>query len=106
MEYINRIELQGEIGAIIVQEVNGLYVANFSLATVFMSKVGASDVCETTWHNVVAWETAITQDPYLLKKGDVVNVVGRLRQSTYIGAEGYEKSYYEVVASRVTIVKE
>lgn len=106
MEYINRIELQGEIGTIRVQEVNGLYVANFSLVTEFLSKVGVNAVCETTWHNVVAWETAIIPDPHLLKKGDKVRVVGRLRTQKYISAEGHEKLCYEVVASMVSRIKE
>lgn len=106
MEYINRIELQGEIGAIRVQEVNGLYVANFSLATEFVSKMGGNIVCETTWHNVVAWETAIVPDPYLLKKGDTVRVVGRLRTTKYTGADGNEKLYYEVFASMVSRITE
>lgn len=106
MVYINRIELQGEIGAIRVQEVNGLYVANFSLATEFMSNVGFNAVCETTWHNVVAWETAIIPYPNMLKKGDKVRVVGRLRTTKYTSASGEEKMFYEVVASSVTTVKE
>ena len=106
MVCINRIELQGEVGAIRVQEVNGLYVANFSLATEFLSKVGAIAVCETTGHNVVAWETAIIPDPYLLKKGDKVRVVGRLRTQKYTSAEGQEKLYYEVVASMVSRITE
>ena len=106
MEYVNRIELQGEIGAIRVQEVNGLYVANFSLATQFISKAVENVVCETTWHHVVAWETAIVPDPNLLKKGDKVRVIGRLRTTKYTSADGQDKNYYEVVASMVSRIKE
>jgi single-stranded DNA-binding protein len=103
MEYINRIELQGEIGAIRVQEVGDLYVANFSLVTEFVHKC---NIVETCWHNIVAWETSMLFDPSLLKKGDQVRVVGRLRTTKYTSASGEEKMFYEVVASSVTTVKE
>ena len=103
MEYINRIELQGEIGAIRVQEVQDMLVANFSLVTEFVHKC---NIIETSLHNIVAWESSMLFDPYLLKKGDKVRVVGRLRTSKYTSSNGEYKMFYEVVASVVTTVKE
>lgn len=103
MEYINRIELQGEIGAIRVQEVQDMLVANFALVTEFVHKC---NIVETSWHNIVAWESSMLFDPSVLKKGDKVRVVGRLRTSKYTSANGEEKMFYEVVASLVTTVKE
>ena len=103
MEHINRIELQGEIGAIRVCEVQDMLVANFSLVTEYLHK---SKIIETVWHNIVAWEYSMLFDPNILKKGDKVRVVGRLRTSKYTSASGEDKMFYEVVASLVTTVKE
>lgn len=107
MEYINRIELQGEVGTIRINNVNNKQVASFSLATQFLSKNHLGDfVCETTWHHISAWEGKNVCNLSLLGKGVNVRVVGRIRTIRYTGADGCEKTFNEVLASEVSIVTE
>ena len=107
MEHINRIELQGRVGSVRTNEYNGSRVANFSLATDMLYKTrDGSAVSETTWHNVVAWEGKEMQDVHSICKGMPLYVTGRLRTTRYTGADGSEKTYYEVMASKIRILKE
>lgn len=107
MEHINRIELQGRVGTVRTNEHNGMRVANFSLATdlLYKTRDGAA-VSETTWHNVVAWEGKDIPDVYSICVGMPVHVIGRLRTSKYTNADGVERTYYEVLANKVTILQE
>ena len=107
MEYINKIELQGRVGTLRTNTVNGTMVANFSLATeaLYKNREGGG-VSETTWHNVVAWSGKDMPDLSILCKGMQVNVTGRLRTFRYTNTEGVEKQLYEVVASKVRIIEE
>ncbi len=107
MEHINRIELQGHVGMVRTNEYNGSKVANFSLATEIMYKLrDGNAVSETTWHNIVAWESKEMPDLQRIVKGTPVNVCGRLRSSKYTSADGTEKYFYEVLAQRVRILNE
>lgn len=107
MEHINRIEIQGNIGSVRVNEVNGSKVANFSVATEHIYKSReAGAVSETTWHHVVAWEGRDTPPLERLSKGTPVNIVGRIRQNRYLSAEGVEKQIYEIFAGKVRILDE
>lgn len=107
MEHINRIELQGEIGAIRISNVNNMQVASFSLATEYLSKNHLGDIaCETTWHHICAWEGKNICNLSLLCKGSKVRVVGRMRTSRYTSADGCEKTFHEVLAQELSIVKE
>ena len=105
MEHINKIELQGRVGIVRTNEHNGMRVANFSLATdlLYKTRDGAA-VSETTWHNVVAWESKDIPDVYSICVGMPLNIVGRLRTSKYTNADGTEKTYYEVLASKIRVV--
>lgn len=107
MEHINRIELQGHVGMVRTNEYNGSKVANFSLATEIMYKLrDGNAVSETTWHNIVAWESKEMPDLQRIVKGTPVNVCGRLRSSKYTSADGTEKYFYEILAQRVRILNE
>ena len=107
MEHINRIELQGRIGTLRTNEYNGSRVANFSLATELMYKSkDGSAVNETTWHNIVMWESKDTPRIEEIAVGIPVNVTGRLRTSRYTSADGVEKQYYEVLANRIRLLRE
>ena len=102
MEHINRIELQGRVGTVRTNTFNGTLVANFSLATDFLYKNrDGSGVSETTWHNVVAWSNREMPDLSQISVGMPVHVTGRMRATKYTAADGAEKYYYEVVASKV-----
>ncbi|MBR5833074.1 MAG: single-stranded DNA-binding protein [Bacteroidales bacterium] len=107
MEDINRIELQGRVGSVRTNEYNGSKVANFSLATDVLYKTrdgGATS--ETTWHNVVAWESKDVPNVHRITKGMPIYVAGRLRTTKLTNIEGVEKTYYEVLASKLKFVTE
>ena len=107
MEHINRIELQGRIGTVRTNEYNKSRVANFSIATEFMykSKDGAA-VNETTWHNIVMWESKDTPRIEEIAVGIPVHVTGRIRSNRYTNSEGQEKTFYEIIANKVRIVRD
>ena len=107
MDHINRIELQGRVGFVRANEFNGSKVANFSLATdiLYKTREGVA-VSETTWHNIVAWENKDMPDVGSISKGMPVHVVGRLRTTRYTNADGVEKTFYEVMAQKLSVVPE
>lgn len=108
MEYINRIELQGEVGTVRLCEVAGTHVVNFSLATelVVRKAINTNPLCETTWHNVVAWNGKDVCKLSSIVKGAKVHVVGRIRNTRYTAADGTERVFTEVVASEVSLINE
>ena len=106
MEHINRIELQGVVGTVRTNEYNGARVTNFSLVTELLYKTREGASAETTWTNIVVWESKENPDVHTISKGMHVNVTGRLRTSKVTGLDGVEKTYYEVLANRVRILRE
>lgn len=99
MEYINKIELQGKVGAVRARVVNDIPVQCFSLATeYFLTLEDGASCCEVCWHNVVAW------DKTEVVKGDKVRVLGRMKQCQYCGTDGANRNYYEVVATEVEVI--
>ena len=101
-QHLNRIELKGRVGTIRTNEVNGTKVANFSVITEHMNKARDGQVIsEATWFNVTLWDGKDTPDISRLTKGMPIHVIGRMRTSKYTSAEGVEKTFYEVMASKV-----
>ena len=106
MEHINKIELQGTIGTIRTMEISDEMVANMSVATEYIYKNKAGDaIVETTWHMVVVWGNTTKTDLTRLEKGMKVHIVGRVRQTKYIGSDGLEKTFQEVIAHEFEIIK-
>ena len=105
MEFINRIELTGVVGRIQRQTVSSYKMANFSLVTEYGFKDKSScSVIETTWHNVVAWESENIPNLDGIERGSHVRVIGRLRMRRYIDSSGESRTLYEVVASSVEVL--
>lgn len=105
MEHINKIEIQGVVGAVRTQVVFGEMVSNFSVATntIYCNKQGDS-IAETMWHNVVVWQSATSTDLNKVEKGKSVRVVGRLRQMKYTDVHGEEKIFHEILANEFSII--
>ena len=104
MDHINRIELQGRVGNVRTNEYNGTKVDNFSLVTEVLYKTREGAVSEATWHNVVAWESRDVPNVHSITKGKPIYVSGRLRTSKITNIDGSEKTYYEVLASKMKFV--
>lgn len=102
---INRVELLGRIGQNPkIMTCGDSQVAKFSLATneTFKDRGGTLKE-ETTWHNVSVWASRNTDDFRLLKKGVLVHVVGKIRNTRYQNAEGEERYFTEVSATRLHV---
>ena len=105
MEHINKVEIRGNVGTVRINEHNGKKVVNFSVVTDFLYKSREGiPLSETTWHNVVAWSGKDIVDLELITKGAQVHVCGRIRANKYTSADGVEKFFYEIMASRLQIV--
>ena len=102
MESLNKVELQGRIGRVNVQNIGDTKVARMAVATTYEYKDKSSGIIyETTWHNVVAWESENCKDLDKLAKGDEVRVEGRIRNQKYMDAEGNERVSTEIMAKSV-----
>lgn len=106
MEQLNRIEIRGVVGTVKTQIINGSKMSKFSVATsrAYKDREGVAQI-DTTWHNVLAWESDKITDLDKVKTGSKVHAVGRLQTQKYVGADGIEKTYYEVVASKVDVIE-
>lgn len=107
IEHINKVELQGHVGTVRANEHNGVKVVNFTLATelLYKTREGAA-VVETTWHNVVVWDSTQMPDLNEITKGAPINVTGRIRVNRMKLADGTEKQFYEILANRIRILKD
>jgi single-strand DNA-binding protein len=102
---LNRIELRGNVGQDArINRVGDNTVVRFNMATNETYKDRSGNLKEeTTWHSVSAWNGKGMPDFNNIRKGVCVHVIGRLRQIRYTTAEGEERSFYEVLASRLVI---
>ena len=102
MEQLNRVELRGIVGSVRIQMISGANVARFTVATNFAYRdKDGNPTIETTWHNVTAWESKENRGLDKLEKGSKVYLVGRLRNQRFIGADGAERTFQEILAIRV-----
>ena len=107
MQYINKIEIMGRVGAIRTQEIQGRKVANFSVMTELIQNLQNSHCfTEATWHQVVAWEN-VSVDPQIfnMSKGDCVHVIGRIRHNKYTTVDGNDCIFQEIIATEVKFIK-
>ena len=106
MEFLNSVEITGVVGKINTQNVSDHKVANLSVVTEesFRDANGCA-IIETTWFNVVAWQTDKMPDLDTIERGSRVNVKGRLRLKRYVNADGEPRTMSEVVASTVRVVQ-
>lgn len=103
---INKVELKGNVGQEprILNVENGGSVIRFSLATheTYKSRNGEWKE-ETTWHNIVAWSSRSMPDFSRIKKGEFVEVTGKLRYSKFKGISGEERMITEILALKLVV---
>lgn len=108
LNQINTVELQGYVGSVRSNRLNyGAIYLQLSVATTHSYKKDGAVISETCWHNV-NYFTKPSED-YLereLKKGSPVHIIGRMRNGRYTTPDGHEKFTYEILASKVELVKE
>lgn len=106
MENLNRVELRGVVGSVRCQQTAEKKVYRFTLATSRAYKdKGGNAVIETTWHQIVAWESEYLTDLEQIGKGTKLYVCGRIRTREYTNSEEVEKTVVEVVANRIVVVE-
>jgi single-strand DNA-binding protein len=104
MENLNRIELRGTVGTVKTNNVGDAKVARFAMATcyTYRNRQGES-VVEVTWHNVSAWQSdSVSLEG--LAQGAQVHIIGRIRTQRYTAADGSERTFYEVLASKLEVI--
>lgn len=98
---INKIELAGIIGAVRIIKTGEMFAVSFPLATTerFMSRQGEC-VEQTTWHNC-RYMAKKDEDLSRFCRGARIHVAGKLRVSKYVGTEGGERTFAEVVIQKI-----
>lgn len=104
---LNRVELRGNVGSEpkITTLESGATVVRFSLATheTFKGRDGNFKE-ETTWHSIVAWASKSMPDLTNLRKGDFLEIVGRIRYYKYRSKEGGDEKFAtEIVAQKIAL---
>lgn len=106
MEFLNKIHLIGVVGRIMVRNINDREYAQFTLVTEYTYKRKEEIMIDMTWFNVNAAENVFQGKFDNIKRGSVVDVIGRLRIEKIICADGMKTTVNEVVASKVVLVSE
>lgn len=78
--------------------------ARFSVATKeqFRDRSGGLHE-ETTWHNIAAWQGKSMPELNNIKKGALVHIYGRIRNSKFTGNDGEDKYFSEITANHLEI---
>lgn len=106
MEFLNRIKLRGVVGRAEVSSYNGSQVCNFSVVTEYsgVDKEGNS-TSEVTWFNVALWNNRDAGVNLAdIQKGVWVELTGRLRMRKYTRENGEERSSWDVIARKVSLI--
>lgn len=105
---INKVILQGKVGAAKDGSIANTAVKRFSLVTnrVYKDRT-ASIVIESTWHTCVAFESEdITKEQLdAIKTEATVRVEGRLSNNRYIGPDGNERTFTEINVEKLSIIQ-
>ena len=85
---------------------NGNAYAKFNVAVTERVKEGEEWVDgNTTWYAVTAWKHLAEWVTETIRKGDLVNVSGRMKLDTWEDSEGAKRSGISVSADSVGLVK-
>lgn len=82
-------------------------VATVSIATTqrgFTRKDGSSVEPRTDWHTVVLWRSLATYAEKYIKKGDLLQVVGELRNRNWTDKDGVKHYTTEIMGTNVMLL--
>lgn len=107
MEQLNKVNLRGIVGSVKTFNVGDRKCAKITVATnlAYRGQDGYA-VIETTWNNITAWEGKSIHDLESLKKGDAVEIIGRLKNQRYTSSDGTEHSNVKILAHTVRVITE
>ena len=104
----NRVTLIGNLGQDpeTKSTETGKKVTHFTLATKDGYKNNEGQrITETTWHNIVAWNSLADVADKFLKKGKEVAVEGRIVYRNYEDKQGVTKYITEIVLSDLVLLR-
>ena len=105
MEFLNKIQLRGIVGAVREVAVESTKTYRFSLATEYCYRgVSGMPTVEVTWHNVVAFSSPGENWDWL-QKGAKVEVEGRICNRKYVGSDGVERTVSEIRAHSLKLIE-
>ena len=109
MEFLNKVHLRGIVGTSDVKDFQGKKYIRYSIVTeyAYMNQNNEATV-ETFWINVIAYEgkNISGEDILNIKKGTKIEVIGRLKSTSYTDTEGNRRSVVGVVANEIHILNE
>ena len=106
MEYINKVELQGVVGAVkrITAQGGTQYRSTLCTLNCYRTSNGMP-VIESTWFNVLSIEKTPGELNWL-EKGKWVHLTGRIQIMRYIGSDGAERTEVVVRADNLIYVRD
>lgn len=104
MKTLNEATIIGVVGDTpVVKELDkGKKMATFHVATDNYYKKGEEGMKETDWHNIVCWENNANVAEWLIKKGSIVFIRGRIK-TVNRGTEEDKRFFTEIVADSIFV---
>ena len=105
MAGLNKVLLIGNLGEDPKIKIlpKGTKMASFSLATSEWYEEAKKKVTE--WHTIELWDSLAESCEFLLKKGDLVFIQGKIRTSKWEDKLGNERKSIKIVASQFQLLK-
>ncbi len=106
MTGVNKVILVGNVGKepeVKVLE-NGVYVANFPLATTEYYKKDGTRHEQTEWHNIVVWRGLAEVTEKIVHKGASVYIEGKLRYRNWEDKDKIKRFSVEIVADVLNVI--
>lgn len=106
MAGVNKVILVGNVGKDPEVKIldNGVYVANFPLATTEVYKKDGHRTDQTEWHNIVLWRGLAEVTEKIVRKGATVYIEGKLKSRTWEDKDKVKRYSVEIVADVLTML--
>ncbi|WP_397602220.1 single-stranded DNA-binding protein [Silvanigrella sp.] len=93
----NSARLIGRVGSEIDFKNDKITVANFSLATkeYFTKNEKSNEI--TDWHKIVAFDKTAENINKIVKKGDLIEVLGKIKSRSWDDKDGIKRSVTEII---------
>lgn len=94
---MNSARLIGRVGSDIDFKNDKITVANFSLATKEFFTKNNEKQEKTEWHRIVAFDKTAENINKIVKKGDLIEVLGRLQSRSWDDKDGIKRYVTEII---------
>lgn len=105
MEFINKIELQGIVGNVVINTIQASNLARFSLLVEETYKsTDGTPVIQASWFSCIAWQDKKIKDFNKIKKGATIHLSGRVRMQRYEDSTGANRYVWEIVCQELEVL--